>query len=394
MSAERQRQLLFGAATGENLDSMKQALRLAYSFEHDLLRAPLNSSGTLSATEMIERFGASRGVGHEAIRILQHRGILRSKTGPSGGLAVTSPPTDFVIASVSQYMRGKGPEGFALDEVREAARFISVELPANRPGDALVRLMNEVVRALGAITHAIGSCGLEGRRQVRAERVAEQLVVRVLDSSHGLPGLRLGHEDDVSERFGVSRPVARQAIRILESQSLISCRRGRALGFFFREPEPGPLCRLLALWMLGEGFTFRDVLSVEHPLRTAMAMLALRRITAEPRQQIADLQHRSEITGRAPLLDVIEMEKNISSVAHNCVLDLLLRAMTVYKVARAGYLECGSSGFESYVAVNQAFLQSLFSRDENGTERYCREKNYSLMEVDLRCVSLNGLIAD
>jgi DNA-binding FadR family transcriptional regulator len=281
-----------------------------------------------------------------------------------------------------------------VDEVREAARFIAMELPANRPGHAVVRLMNEVVRGLGAVQHDIGRCGLEGRKQVRAERVAEQLVLRVLDTSHCLPGLRLGHEDDVSERFGVSRPVARQAIRILESQSLISCRRGRALGFFFREPEPGPLCRLIALWMLGAGCNFREVLRVEHPLRTAMAMLAIRRITAEPRQHIADLQHRSETTGRAPLFDVIEMEKNISSVAHNCVLDLLLRAMTVYKVARAGYLECAASGFEPYVAVNQAFLQSLFSRDENGTERYCREKNYSLMEVDLRCVSLNGLMAD
>jgi DNA-binding FadR family transcriptional regulator len=54
-----------------------------------------------SENELLERFGVSRSVLREAIRIVEHGGAARMRRGPGGGLVVAAPNRDAVTTSIS-----------------------------------------------------------------------------------------------------------------------------------------------------------------------------------------------------------------------------------------------------------------------------------------------------
>lgn len=54
--------------------------------------------------QLMERFGVSRSVLREAIRTLEHRGVVTVRTGRKGGLVVTEPSADAVQMASSLYL--------------------------------------------------------------------------------------------------------------------------------------------------------------------------------------------------------------------------------------------------------------------------------------------------
>src|SRR5579885_2375590 len=60
-------------------------------------------------------------------------------------------------------------------------------------------------------------------------------------------GERIGSEEDVLERIGVSRPTLRQAARLLESEELLVVRRGVKGGFFARRPTTDAVARMASV---------------------------------------------------------------------------------------------------------------------------------------------------
>ena len=74
-------------------------------------------------------------------------------------------------------------------------------------------------------------------QQVRiAETVAAELRVRILAADEGTT---LSKQEDLVEEFGVSYPSIREALRILETEGLISVRRGNVGGAEIRRPDAG-----------------------------------------------------------------------------------------------------------------------------------------------------------
>jgi DNA-binding FadR family transcriptional regulator len=94
-----------------------------------------------SETELLERYGASRAVVREAVRLVEHQHVASMRRGPGGGLVVTEPDVDAVIdASIIYLLRAQA----RLDEVfdaREVLETIAAELAPGRMQEAdLVRL--------------------------------------------------------------------------------------------------------------------------------------------------------------------------------------------------------------------------------------------------------------
>jgi len=85
-----------------------------------------------SETELLERYGVSRAVFREAVRLVEHQHVARMRRGPGGGLVVTEPDVDAVIdASVMYLLRVDA----RLDEVFEARLVLEeivTELAAKR----------------------------------------------------------------------------------------------------------------------------------------------------------------------------------------------------------------------------------------------------------------------
>jgi len=359
---------------------MKQAVRWAYSFEHALLRRG-GRPGELATSYLNDLLHLNGSVGSEAIRILQSRGVIRGKPGPHGGFVMVAQRTEYLRELVLQYVVHTRMTAAGAAEARQAVRILQATLRVDHPGLAVVKIMNDVLdRFCDWPAVDLGSA-----RQ-RAAQIARNLAVSVLRERSG-PGaqenLRLGHEDELCERFNVSRPVMRQAIRILEAQALVETRRGRGCGLFLAPPRPGPVARLIGLWMRNSNLSLADVLDIERPLRTAVAVVASRSTRCAPDHAVFALQQRSEAAGGIKLLELIEMEKTISWLAANPLLDLFLRTMTIYKIGAGQYRQCDAHGLESYLAINRSLLQSLLTRNETRIDLACERKNECLRGYDL-----------
>ena len=70
-----------------------------------------------SEAELLDRYGVSRAVFREAVRLLENREVARTRRGPGGGLVITEPTVDAVIDGVVLYLHRVDAR---LDEVFEA----------------------------------------------------------------------------------------------------------------------------------------------------------------------------------------------------------------------------------------------------------------------------------
>lgn len=100
-----------------------------------------------SETELLEKYGVSRAVFREAIRIVDHHGVAEMRRGPGGGLVVSSPDLDAVVRAVSIQLRY---EQIRPEQVIEARRALEVEcarLAAQRINDEGRQLLQAFMTA-------------------------------------------------------------------------------------------------------------------------------------------------------------------------------------------------------------------------------------------------------
>lgn len=118
-----------------------------------------------SEPEMLARYGVSRAVLREAIRLLEHLHVARMRRGPGGGLVVTEPTVDSVTDAVSVYLYYVGAE---IDEVVDARLALEETASELAPG----RLEEHDIEALRELS-ARERAGEAGDRRELHRLVAE-----------------------------------------------------------------------------------------------------------------------------------------------------------------------------------------------------------------------------
>jgi DNA-binding FadR family transcriptional regulator len=93
--------------------------------------------GTLlgAEAELLERYGVSRAVFREAIRLVEHQQVARTRRGPGGGLVITEPTVHAVIDAVVLYLYRVEARIDELFEARIVLEDIVAELAPGRLGD-------------------------------------------------------------------------------------------------------------------------------------------------------------------------------------------------------------------------------------------------------------------
>jgi DNA-binding FadR family transcriptional regulator len=114
-----------------------------------------------------------------------------------------------------------------------------------------------------------------------AELVAAELRRQVIRGELA-EGDALPPESDLMARFGVSRPTLREAFRVLESENLITIRRGARGGARVQPPDREVAARYAAFTLEYRGVTLRDVYGARAALEVpSVAKLALDRTDAD-----------------------------------------------------------------------------------------------------------------
>ena len=82
----------------------------------------------------------------------------------------------------------------------------------------------------------------------KAEIVADQIEQTIV-GQRWEPGDLFGSEVELIARYGVSRAVFREAVRLLEHHGLAEMRRGLHGGLFIRQPDPQPVAKAMAVYL-------------------------------------------------------------------------------------------------------------------------------------------------
>lgn len=130
-----------------------------------------------------------------------------------------------------------------------------------------------------------------------AERLADELRERILDGRL-LDGSVLPKQDEIVEQFGVSKPSAREAFRILETEGLITVRRGSIGGSVVHVPGTESVAYMLALLLRAGGAGLDDVALALREMEPACAALCAARPDRD-RSVLPDLRREHQLMAEA-----------------------------------------------------------------------------------------------
>jgi DNA-binding FadR family transcriptional regulator len=324
---------IYAASTSDGEHSARQAEELARRVEDDIAGLGLMPGVSLgSLRELAERYRAGRSVVREAVALLERRGLGRLRPGPCGGFILARPQSATIAAALADYFLATGVAQHQIDDAREAARLVEPR-PACEP---VLRLMVDCLDQIEIGLAARG--GIPGLARpprgpastgTRAAGIARQLTAEILKSPRA--GARLGSEWDLCGRFGVSRLTLRQAIRLLEDDGLVECRRGRGNGLVIRNHRTAGTIRLVLAYLISEQLDPTVVGTILFQLNGCTPALAVSRAAAGQRHQLEELLSRLESCESFDRYELLHLVQSISKLADSPVVDLFSRCLAAYE---------------------------------------------------------------
>jgi DNA-binding FadR family transcriptional regulator len=122
-------------------------------------------------------------------------------------------------------------------------------------------------------------------------------------------GCYLGSEDELLAKLGVSRPTLRQAAKIVESDRLISVRRGLRGGFYAERPNAADSIRSLARYLRLNGASLGDVIQVTRPVSEEACALAA--VNGSDEQRLRLRAFAARIHENQSRLDIVSSETEL-----------------------------------------------------------------------------------
>lgn len=117
-----------------------------------------------------------------------------------------------------------------------------------------------------------------------SKEIAEELRKAIIEGRFKI-GERLPTEDDLAQRYGVSRPSVREALKRLAAQNLVRARRGPTGGNFVMQPSHEDLAESLsgaATLLVGLGaLSIEEIMSARRVLQGSYLELAVQQASCE-----------------------------------------------------------------------------------------------------------------
>jgi len=167
----------------------------------------------------------------------------------------------------------------------------------------------------------------ELRRETLPEQLADELMDRVAREQLS-PGDYLPPAGTLAEEYGVSRPVVREALRMLEARGVIRTLNGR--GAVLQPISHEQLSQFFARAVLMREESLVELLEVRKGLEVESALLAAQRATAGDLDRITKLVHdMGQVVGEGEAYAELDarLHLEIASAAHNKMLLFLIESI-------------------------------------------------------------------
>jgi GntR family transcriptional repressor for pyruvate dehydrogenase complex len=213
------------------------------------------------------------------------------------------------------------------------------------------------------------------------EAVLEQLQRMILEGTLAA-GDRLPSEREMMDRFGVSRPTIREALRVAESLGLIAVRHGDPLGArVLAQPSLG-VTRVLDGLLAAERISVAELLELRMVLEGTAARLA----AAQPATALTPvedaygaLEHASD-AARFVEADAL-FHRRVAEVSGNRLLVVILSALRepiVRLIAAQLSTETEATAREKILETHAAILAALRGGDSRMADRLSRRHPFEL----------------
>ena len=168
---------------------------------------------------------------------------------------------------------------------------------------------------------------------VLASELRRQILSRQLP-----PGASLPTERELVTQTGLSRGSVRDALRILESESLVVTRPGRYGGSVANQPGDESLKRSISSFVHGRGITLLSLLQTREAVEPSLAALAAKNRTDEELQGLIEVTEKVENAFLTPpefLRENVDWHMAIAAASHNELLRAFLHSISnmVYKAS-------------------------------------------------------------
>ncbi len=218
------------------------------------------------------------------------------------------------------------------------------------------------------------------RLREKPQRVADELRALILSGALS-EGDSLGHEPDLVERFGVSRPSLREALRILEAEGLITVVRGVLGGVVVHEPDERMTARTAALVLQARNVSLADVFEA----RVLLEPVAARVVASSRSRRACAAQLRVLIDEELKAIDEPDefgeanarFHERLVSLAGNQTLTILAEMLNEI-VARAVATVSRAEGSDTVatrrrgIRSQERLLELIVAGDGAGAEEHWR----------------------
>jgi DNA-binding FadR family transcriptional regulator len=215
----------------------------------------------------------------------------------------------------------------------------------------------------------------------KPQQIADELRALIV-SGELRDGDSLGREPELVERFGVSRPSLREALRILETEGLIRVVRGLHGGVVVQAPDQRMTARTAALVLQARNVPLADVFEARamlEPLaakalaragRRKAAVAELRRLIAEEKEAVEDPEAFGQANARFHQRLVALAGNQTLTIVAEMLNEIVARAVTA--VSRAEDIVGSVATRQRGIRSQERLLDLLDNGDPDAAEQHWR----------------------
>jgi DNA-binding FadR family transcriptional regulator len=197
-------------------------------------------------------------------------------------------------------------------------------------------------------------------RPKMAEELAQRLESLIIERDWPV-GEILGSEPDLVERFGVSRGVFREAVRIVEHHGAASMRRGPRGGLAVTAPDLRSVQRPTTLWLDYANVSTSDLFTVRSTLELAGVEIVASTLTEDGAAQLRATLERERAADLQEARVSHELHVLIAKLSGNPALLLFVQTLAGVTYERTHDLAFHDSELNGVLAAHSAIVEALIA---------------------------------